>query len=323
MGWRRVGTGLGRRALSRLLVTCAFCMNRPERLFAGLLVAALAGAGWAYYRAQTRQAATLGRITALENRLIDSNGQRAKAAKNTVAGIGVAVRKNYNQAKDMAVLQQAKRIQNRTQALLDTLHQLRQSWQVAGHHTELGQFPAQLDQYVVFLQPYAPDVSLLNHQSGRTKAVGWLGEFDTAREPKLATLALLTKLETQIRQVEWEALMYQAQKIGTTADSFEKIGAFAAHTSEIVSPGSVYQAQLILAIAYWNRRPQFSANGRKLPINSATGQAMVHFNIPTPRPGQPDTVRATWHGRIQLPWADGDTVLETTVPYFIVKLPHR
>jgi hypothetical protein len=297
-------------------------MNRPERLFAGVLVVALAGAGMAYYWAQTRQAATLGHITALENRLIISNNQQAKNAKNTVASIGVAVRKNYNQAKDMAVLQQAREIQSRTQTLLDALHQLRQSWQVAGHHTELGKFPAQLDQYVAFLQPYAPNVSLLNHQSGRTKAVGWLGEFATTSEPQPARLAQLTKLETQVRQVESEALMNQAQKVGSFC-GLDKVMVYAIPVSETVAPNAVYQAQLTLVPAARSGRPQFSANGREVPTDPATGQAAVHFKIPAARPGQPDTVRAAWHGRVQLLWAAGDTVLETTVPYLIVKpRPH-
>jgi hypothetical protein len=303
-----------------ILITHVARMSRPKRLFTGLLVVALAGAGWAYYQAQAQQAATLARITGLENRLISSNKQRAKDAKSTVAGIGVAVYKHHNQSSDMIILQQAKEIQSRTQTLLDTLHQLRQSWQLAGHRTELGRFSAQLDQYVAFLQTYTPDAPLLNHQSGRTEALGWLSEFDTAREPKPAALAMLTKLETQVRQVESEALMNQAQKVGSgCCFCFDRIGAFAIPASETITPGAIYQAQLMLLLGTSTSRAQFSVNGREVPINPATGQASVQFKVPTARPDQPDTVRATWHGRMQMPWADGDTVLETTVPYFIVK----
>ncbi len=296
-------------------------MSRPKRLFTGLLLAALAGGGWAYYRAQAQQAATLSCITALENRLIISNGQGARNAKNTVASIGVAVRKNGNPAHDMAVLQQAKEIQSRTQTLLDSLHQLRQAWQTADR-TELGRFPVQLYYYVDFIETFVPDASLLNHVSTRTEAGGWLGEFDTAREPKPAALALLTKLEAQVRRVEAEALASQAQKVGYSC-GFDKISLFARPASETVALGAVYQAQLMLAQAAILGRTQFSANGCELPIDPATGQAAVHFKIPAARSGQPDTVRATWHGRVQLLWAAGDTVLETTVPYFIVKPPHR
>lgn len=295
-------------------------MSRPVRLFTGLLVVALASASVAYYRAQARQSTTLSRISVLENRLIISNEQRAKDAKNTVAGISVVVHKHRNQANDMAVLQQTKEIASRTKALLDTLHQLRRSWQVAGHRTELRQLPAQLDQYVAFLQTFTPNAPLLNHKSAQTEAVGWLGEFDTAREPRPAALALLTKFEAQVRQMESEALMNQAQKVGSGCDlCFDRIGAAAVPASETVAPGAVYQARLLLIVGTSTGRAQFSANGREVPVDPATGQATVRLKVPAAHPGQPDTVRAQWHGCIQLPWAAGDTVLETTVPYFIVK----
>jgi hypothetical protein len=298
--------------MSRLL-----SMSRPERIFTGLLVAALAGAGWVYYRAQARQAATLGRITALDSRLAISNTQRAKSAKNTLFFIATTVNKKHNQATDMAVLQQAKEVQSRTQTLLDTLHQLRRSWQAADR-TALQQLPAQLNQYIVFIKNFLPDVPT------QLSSASWLSDFDSAAAPKPTALALLTRLETQVRQLEAEALTHQAQKIGMGCDlCSDKIGASAIPTSETVAPGAVYQAQLMLLLSASTRQAQFSANGREEPLNPATGQALVQFKVPTARPGQPDTVRAAWHGRVQLPWAVGDTVLETTVPYLIVKPRQR
>ncbi len=289
-------------------------MNQPDRLFTGLLLAALAGAGWAYYRAQAQQAATLGRITALENRLISSNEQREKDAKRTLLSIATVVNKHRHLISDMAVLQQAKEIQTRTQTLLDTLHQLQQAWQT-DDRTELGKLPAQLDQYILFIKRYVPT---------QLASADWLGDFDSAAAPKPATLALLTKLATQVRQLEAEALTNQAQKVGSgCCFCVDKIGAFAIPAAETVAPGAIYQAQLMLLLGTATRQAQFSANGREVPTDPATGQAAVHFKIPAARLGQPDTVRATWHGRVQLPWAAGDTVLETTVPYFIVKSPHR
>lgn len=293
-------------------------MNLPERLFTGLLVVALAGAGYAYYQAQTRQAATLARIAALDTCLTTSNQQRARASNNTILSMSEAVRKNHNWAQDVVVLKQAKKIQTRTQTLLDTLHQIRQSWQVIGRRTELQQLPEQLKHYVAFIRNFVPDAPLLNYASPRIESVGWLGEVDTAREPKPAALALLTKLETQVRQVEAEALMYQAQKVGSWC-GFDKMGAFAAANSNTVAPGAIYQAQLALVIAAWTSGRHFSADGRAVLIDPATGQGLVQFKVPAARAGQPDTMRAAWHGRVQIPWAASDTVLETTVPYFIVK----
>lgn len=277
-----------------------------------LAVALLEAAGYAYYRAQARQTATLARITALETCLAASNHQRARAARSTVSGISEAVRKNRNQANDVSVLRQAQEIQGRTKAVIDTLHQLRQSWYLADHRPELRQLPAQLDHYILFSKRFLPDVPT------QLASAGWLADFDAVAAQKPAALALLTRLENQVRQIESEALQRQAQKVGSGC-GFDKMGAVVLPASETVAPGAVYQAQLIIALATSSGSRRFSANGREVPMNPATGQGLVQFKIPAARPDQPDTVRATWHGRVQMPWADADTVLETTVPYFIVK----
>jgi hypothetical protein len=275
-----------------------------------------------YYRAQARQVATLARITALENRLIIRNEQRAREARNTVIGLSEVVRKNYNMPHDMAVLQQAKEIERRTQLLINILHQLRQPWQVAGHRTELAQLPTQLNQYVAFIREFVPDAPLLNHASSRTETIDWLGEFNTAREPKPASLAQFTKLETQVYQLEAEAIESQASKVGSECICFDKIAAFAVPASETVAPGSLYKAQLTLIKAASSLRPTMSANAQALPVDPA-GQGLVRLRIPMLRTNQPDTARAWWHGLVRLRGRTNDTVLKVTVPYFIVKSTRR
>ncbi len=289
-------------------------MGRPEQLFTGLLLLAGLVGGWAYYRAQARQAATLAGLIGLDNRLMASNRLRAQQAKASVSRISVVVNKNRNQAADVAVLQQTEEIHRRTESLLATLHRLRQSWRATNGRTELGPLPAQLAQYSMFIREFLPDAP------AQLATAGGLGNAAGAAAPKPAALALLTQLETQVRQLEAEALTTQAQKVGYGCDlCFDKIGAAALPEVETVGPGAVYQAQLLLAISASASRAQFSANGHVVAIDPATGQALVQFDVPAARPGQPDTVRAAWHGRVQLPWAAGDTVLETTVPYLIVK----
>ncbi|TVT39025.1 hypothetical protein FNT36_15275 [Hymenobacter setariae] len=294
-------------------------MSQSKRFLAGLLVTTfLVAAGFAYYQAQAQQTATLARVTALETRLIASNKQRALATKNTLASLATIVDKNYNQAADVAVLQQAKEIQGRTKALIDTIHQLRQSWQ-AGQRPELQQLPAQLGQYALFIRDFVPSES-----TQLASTAGWLSGFDGTTAPAPVALAVLTKLETQTRQLEARALQIQAEKVGSKCCfCFDRIGAAAIPLATTVAPGAVYQAQLMLLQAASTRRMHFSANGQEIPIDPGTGQALVHFDVPAARPGQPDTVRAEWHGRAQLPWAAGDTTLEITVPYLIVKPRQR
>jgi hypothetical protein len=273
--------------------------------------------GFAYYQIQAQQAATLSHITALEARLTASNQQRARTAKSTWLSIATTVNKNYNQAADVSVLRQVNEIRGHTKALIDTLDQLRRSWQ-AGQRTELRQLPTQLSQYALFISKF-----LANEPTHSASTTGWLSGFDSAPAPTPVAVAVLTRLETQVRQLEARALQTQAEKVGSRCCfCFDKIGAAAIPLAKTVAPGAVYQAQLVLLQAASTRRMHFSANGQEIPIDPATGQALVHFAVPAARPGQPDTVRAEWHGRAQLPWAAGDTTLEITVPYFIVK-PHQ
>jgi hypothetical protein len=293
-------------------------MSRPKRLFTGLLVVILASAGWAYYQAQTQQTATLARITALEARLMASNQQRARAAKSRWFNIATIVTKNHNLAADVGVLHEVEVIRSRTNAVLDTLHQLRQSWQ-ADHRPELRRLPTQLGQYALFVKKFLPD-----EPTQLAPTAGWLSGFDSTTAPKPAALALLTKLETQVRQLEARALQTQAEKVGNKCCfCFDRIGAAAIPLAKTVAPGAVYQAQLVLMQAASTRGMHFSANGQEVPIDPATGQALVQFKAPAARPGQPDTVRAEWRGRAQMPWTAGDTTLEITVPYFIVKPRQR
>jgi hypothetical protein len=277
-----------------------------------LLACALGVAEYTYYHTQEQQKATLARITAIETSLAASNQQRAQAARSTMLAINKVVRDNGNQAGDVEVLRQAQAIQNRTSAVFDTLHQLRQSWQRADHRAELHQLPAQLNQYLLFIQRFLPDVPT------QLASASWLGNFDSAAEPKPAALALLTKLETQVRQLAADALLQQSVKL-THGDGFDKIGALAVPAAATVAPGQLYQAQLVLAAATSRGQMHFSADGRDLPLDPRTGQGVVQFSVPAAQPSQPDTVRGVWHGRVQMAWATTDTLLEVAVPYFIVK----
>nr|GFD04555.1 hypothetical protein [Tanacetum cinerariifolium] len=123
-------------------------------------------------------------------------------------------------------------IRRRTKGLLDSLHQLRQYWQ-AGHRTELRQLPTQLGQYALFIRKFLPNEST---QSAFT--AGWLSGFASAIAPTPVALAVLTKLETQVRQLEARALQTQAEKIGSKCCfCFDRIGAAAVPLAKTVAPG--------------------------------------------------------------------------------------
>jgi hypothetical protein len=294
-------------------------MTSPHNRLVALAFATLALglAGYACYRAQGQQTATVARLAALENCLLASNQQRARTADNLVFSLSKAVGRNRMQAADVAVLWQAQQIQARTETLLDTLHYLRHHWPTASHGEALRRLPAQLTHYAAFSKRFVPEAAPL---AAAPEGAGWLGAFGGPTAP--AAQARLATLETQVRQLAELALTKQAVKV-VHEYLYDQIGACALPAAATVAPGAVYQAQLLLAGAWPGRLVRFHANGRAVPLDPATGQGRVQFQVPAARPGQPDTVRAEWHGRVQLPWAAGDTVLAITVPYFIVKPAQR
>lgn len=296
-------------------------MNRPKRLFAGLLLVALAGTGWAHYQAQARQAATLARLATLDACLATSNQQRERAAAHLLSGIEVSVAKSRNQASEMWVLRQAQRIQATTLLLTDTLHQLQQHRPAVGASAMLARLPGQVRQYLDSLDVfetgvYSTDSAAVAQTKKCLRALTW------KQVPTSAVLAALIRLEAQVQQVTANALEKQAVKVGSGCDlCFERIGAYAVATAETVAPGELYKVQLMLSASASGIRPIMYANGRRVLTDHSTGQGLVSFRVPPARAGQPDTVRAQWHGQVRYRSGLTDTLLGADVPYYIVKHP--
>lgn len=296
-------------------------MSRTERLLIGLLIVALAGAGWAYYWAQVRQAATLARLAALETCLTASNKQRAQVASRSFSGIKLSVARNHNQASDRWVLRQAQRIQLNTQLLTDTLRQLQQHWQIAGNVVALSRLSVRVRQYVDSLEVFETGNYLANStEAEQTKK--HLRKLDWEQVSALAVPTALVRLEAQVRQVAADALDKQAVKVGSGCGfCFDRIGAYAVPTAEVVAPGELYEARLMLSASASSLRPTMYANGQEIPLDYQTYQGLVSFRVPPARAHQPDTLRAQWHGQARYRNGITDTLLEIDVPYYISKRP--
>jgi hypothetical protein len=305
--------------VGKLLIVHILSMSRPERIFTGLLVAALAGASWVYHRAQARQAATLARLAALETCLTASNQQRAKVASHSFSGIKLSVTRNHNQASDRWVLRQAQRIQLNTQLLTDTLRQLQQHWPATGNAVALARLSVRVRQYVDSLEVFETGNYLANStEAEQTKKR--LRKLDWEQVPASAVPTALVRLEAQVRQVAADALDKQAVKVGSGCGfCFERIGAYAVPMAEVVAPGELYEARLMLSASAPNLRPTMYANGREIPLDYQTYQGLVSFRVPPARAQQPDTLRAQWHGQARYRNGLTDTLLEADVPYYIIK----
>jgi hypothetical protein len=304
---------------------------KTTQFFGLCAVAAFGGVGVFLYREQAKSTVVLERIVALEACLAANNQQGTQAMANTVYGIRVAVSKYQNQARDVAVLKESQQILSRAKSITDTLHRFQQALRAAVHEAPAGalhhpgassqpgsitpqQLARQLDRYTAFIRPFIPGAPALT-QDGFDETP-WL-YADHA--PVAAALARLTRLETLVRRQATDALNNQAQKVGYPC-GFDKIGAIAVASSNIVAPGATYEAQLFLTQSATSLRPIMIAEGKDLDVQP-DGRGEVKFRVPPLRPGQPDTVRAQWQGIIQVKMGLGDTTFHVTVPYFIVKHP--
>lgn len=262
-----------------------------------------------------------------------NNSLGAHAATGTVRGIGVAVFKNRNQARDVLVLNQSQQVLSRTKSIIDTLHLFQQALRLAAHEKPTGdlhrpdapapiwgdraqQLALHLDSYSAFVRQFIPWAPPLTRPQPGLAGATWL-YFD--RTPLVAALASLTRLEATVRRQAADALSQQAQKVGTHC-GFDKIGAAAIADANAVAPGAVYKAQLFIAHAATSYQPTMTANGKALVVQP-DGSAIVEFRVPPQRPSQPDTVRAWWHGTIKAHTYLADTTWQVNVPYLIIRKP--
>lgn len=296
-------------------------MRPTIRLFLLVLLASCLATGvYTYRRGQASQAARLAQIKDLAAQLATNNRQRAEANTATVRSIARIVCSNNNLAPDVAVLTQAQLIQARTQALVDTVNLLRQQAQHPATHPILAsQVTRQLDRYAAFIKRYSFKQTSLDQLLAVNN---WFHQATSEQLPPLAALAALAPLEAALRRCETQALQTQAEKVGSKCLCFDIFFPLAVPTTETVAPGGIYQAQLFLAQSGHRDfcSMKMTANGVVLAQPNAPGM-QVQFAVPARQLGQPDTVRAHWHGAIRGSLFPSDTVLQLDVPYLIVQPP--
>lgn len=302
-----------------------------------LVLLSLAAAGYGYRRGQVHQTAVLTAITSMAERVTRNNEVARLAARQMVGGICRAVNANRFQPRDVAVLEAAQHIQARTTSLVDTLHTLQTLLLPDASRATSGKLPqrpvdspelafknwlpAALDRYTGYISQYVPGSASLTQPARGLFRTESFTQLYQKGVPPLAALAVLTRLEAQLRRYEAEALANQAMRVGTSC-GFTKTGPLAVATANVVAPGAMYEAQLFITEASGSgNMTQMWADGKPLPRTSGSlgGQGVVEFRVPPARPGQPDTTKTVWHGTIRAMSCLADTTWHLSVPYFIVK----
>ena len=286
----------------------------------------------------------------IDDSLLGVNDKTSVAADGTVRGIEAAVKKNQNQARDLAVLKQSEEIRTKTKDVITYLRGVRQQLLKATENTgpEMTNLSGEdkvamtmlggqrngvaytglkpkLNEYANYIKQYVPEASALaldakddkrvTEKSQKTKN---FAELNFENTPVVAALATISQKETEVLKYEAEALQKQSEKVGAKTIVFDKIGAFASAESNTVAAGTKYKAELFLTASASSIRPSMTLNGSPLAVDP-TGHGKVEF---TARPGGFDAsgnAKASWEGKIRFQQNGRDTMFTVKVPYTITK----
>ena len=285
----------------------------------------------------------------IDDSLLGVNDKTAVAADGTIKGIQAAVLKNQNQARDKSVLVQSEEIRSKTKELVSYLRGVREQLLKATGNTAtdvnnmsgedkvaitmLGgkqngiayaTLKPKLNEYAAYMKQFVPDAAPLAldgkedarvTKDQRTKN---FAELNFENTPVVAALATISQKETEILELEAEALRKQAEKVGAKTIVFDKIGAFASAESNTVAAGTKYKAELFLTASASSISPRMTLNGSSLSVGP-DGKGKVEF---TARPGGFDAsgnAKSSWTGTIRFNQNGRDTTFIVKVPYTITK----
>jgi gliding motility-associated protein GldM len=288
----------------------------------------------------------------IDDSLTDVNAKTEKAADNTITGIEAAVKKNQNQAGDIAVLKKSEEIRDQTKKVIDYINGVRDKLITATENskgkndyknmsaedkvaiTMLGgnknglAYPMQkqLNDYSEYIKQFVPDAAPLaldakvdpriapnSEQKNKSFA-----ELNFENTPVVAALAVLSQKETEVLKYQADALQKQAEKVGAKTIVFDKLGAFASAESNTVAAGTKYKADLFLTAAATGLKQNMTYNGSPLSVGP-DGHGKVEF---TARPGNFDAsgnAKASWTGTIRINQNGRDTTFVKKIDYTVTK----
>jgi gliding motility-associated protein GldM len=286
----------------------------------------------------------------IDDSLLNVNDKTSVAADGTVKGIQAAVVKNQNQARDQAVLRQSEEIRQKTKAIVAYLRDVREQLLKATENSpteiknmsgedkvamtmlggkkngiaytslkpKLNEYAEYMKQFVSSASPLALDAKEDKRVTEKSQKDKNFAELNFENTPVVAALATISQKETEILELEADALQKQAEKVGAKTIVFDKIGAFASAESNTVAAGTKYKADLFLTASASSISPRMTLNGGPLKV-APDGKGKVEF---TARPGAFDAsgnAKASWTGTIRFNQNGRDTTFTVKVPYTITK----
>lgn len=282
----------------------------------------------------------------------ETNSENQAENINKVTSIQKAVADAGNRAKDVAVLDKAKKVREATSAILkevDVYKDLLVS--ESGGRDELGVILGKKDIDTaprIFVKEEEGKVlkEKLNGYSAMLRTItGESSIKDIARDgkdiavfandpeqnvkgfadlnfghntPMVGALASLSQFQNDIITEETKAMEVLASLVGAEDLKFDQIVPMVKPVSNIVAAGTKYEAEMFIAASASGMKPEMTYNGNELEVIGGKGQ--ISFTATAGAYDKEGMARKSYIGAIKVPLPGGrDTTFIDTIDYFVSK----
>ncbi|WP_081485204.1 type IX secretion system motor protein PorM/GldM [Marinilabilia salmonicolor] len=130
--------------------------------------------------------------------------------------------------------------------------------------------------------------------------------------PMSAVMALMSQLQSEVRNMESDMIRYLYGKIDEGSFKFNSVEAIVIPRSEYVIRGDEYYAEIMLAARDTTQPPIVTVNGEELPINNGRGVLRIPAN---------STGEKEWSGEIAVMGPDGTYTRRDVAGSYLVSQP--
>lgn len=130
--------------------------------------------------------------------------------------------------------------------------------------------------------------------------------------PMSAVMALMSQLQSEVRNMESDMIRYLYGKIDEGSFKFNSVEAIVIPRSEYVIRGDEYYAEIMLAARDTTQPPIVTVNGEELPINNGRGILRIPAN---------STGEKEWSGEIAVMGPDGTYTRRDVAGSYLVSQP--
>ena len=267
-------------------------------------------------------------------------------------GIEKQVQERKNQAEDLKVLEDAKRVRNLAEQMRENIEEIKGIWieETGGYQEDSAeligfketefianymitqgkgeQFKDSLNAYarlvaeIIGEQPEKIAMDGEEHpsfQNDPNQAKKDFSELFFEGTPLAAGLATMTQFENEVLRIENDALENLADRVGANAIDFDVIKAMVRPESQRVAAGTEYRADLFIAASSSAFKPVMFFNGSSIPVDTS-GVGTISF---VAQPGDYDAsglAQKSYEAVIKLDLPGGkDTTFTETIDYFVIK----